>query len=273
MQAQLLHQHILEQLPQTQCKRCGYEDCEAYARSIAEDNTPINQCPPGGQEGVVRLARVTQRPALPLNEDFGVEGPRKMAFIDEQWCIGCTLCLDACPTDAIIGTHKSMHTVIESCCTGCELCVPVCPIDCIELEDATPQRSGWHAWSAEQAQQAQQRYAQHKKRLDDKALRGPKTHTQAKRLHALEASPFNANPASQPGVHTQGPVQVQSQVQFQVKALEVPSAASSNGPQGEAIMNSSTAANNASPAIDKAALLQKALDRALQRQQPPKHSP
>ena len=182
-----LAQNILAILPQTQCKRCGFEDCQAYAHSIAMDNTPINQCPPGGQEGVERLAQLTQRLAEPLNEEHGIEGTRKMAFIDEQWCIGCTLCLDACPTDAIVGTHKSMHTVIETYCTGCELCVPVCPIDCIELEEATPELTGWQAWSADLALQAKARYAKHKDRLDQKALQGPKTHTQAKRLHALNA--------------------------------------------------------------------------------------
>ena len=182
-----LAQNILAILPQTQCKRCGFEDCQAYAHSIAMDNTPINQCPPGGQEGVERLAQLTQRLAEPLNEEHGIEGTRKMAFIDEQWCIGCTLCLDACPTDAIVGTHKSMHTVIETYCTGCELCVPVCPIDCIELEEATPELTGWQAWSVDLALQAKARYAKHKDRLDQKALQGPKTHTQAKRLHALNA--------------------------------------------------------------------------------------
>ena len=249
MQQDLLTHRLLELLPQTQCTRCGFEDCEAYAKSIAHENTPINQCPPGGQEGIERLARLTQRDPLPLNPAFGVEGPRKMAFIDEQWCIGCTLCLDACPTDAIMGTHKSMHTVIESFCTGCELCVPVCPIDCIELEVATPEQTGWKAWSTDQASEAQKRYRAHKKRLDEKALKGPKTHTQAKRLHALssslQASPDNNKTMSQgKDEHLGG------------SALEHTNAPAQSGNEG---------LSNAPTTIDKAALVQKALEKAMEK--------
>ena len=122
---------ILDTLPQTQCTRCGYPDCAGYAQAIAAGEAAINQCPPGGAEGVARLARLTGLPALPLNPDFGTEAPRTVAVIDEAWCIGCTLCIKACPTDAIVGSNKLMHTVIEPYCTGCELCLPVCPVDCI----------------------------------------------------------------------------------------------------------------------------------------------
>ena len=104
---------------------------------------PINQCPPGGAEGIARLAALTGQPALPLNPDHGAEGPRSVAVIDEAWCIGCTLCIKACPTDAILGSNKLMHTVIEPHCTGCELCIPVCPVDCIALENVTGARTGW----------------------------------------------------------------------------------------------------------------------------------
>ena len=145
---------LLEALPQTQCTRCGYPDCAGYAEAIAAGEAGIHQCPPGGAEGVARLAALTGQPVQPLDPQFGVEGPRAMAVIDEAWCIGCTLCLDACPTDAILGIHKRMHTVIEAHCTGCELCIPVCPVDCISLEVATPGRSGWQAWSQAQADHA-----------------------------------------------------------------------------------------------------------------------
>ena len=148
-------------LPQTQCTRCGYPDCAGYAAAIATDEAGIHQCPPGGAEGVARLAAITGRPVQPLGTEFGTEGPRRMAVIDEAWCIGCTLCLDACPTDAILGIHKRMHTVIERHCTGCELCIPACPVDCISLEDATPGRSGWQAWSQAQADAALERYQLH----------------------------------------------------------------------------------------------------------------
>lgn len=148
-------------LPQTQCTRCGYPDCAGYAQAMADGQAQINQCPPGGAEGVVRLAKLTGRPTLPLNPENGAEGPRLMAVIDENWCIGCTLCLDACPTDAILGGNKQMHTVIERYCTGCELCVPVCPVDCIALENITGSRTAWDAWSAAQAAEALERYDFH----------------------------------------------------------------------------------------------------------------
>lgn len=156
---------INDALPQTQCTRCGYPDCAGYAEALAAGEADIHQCPPGGAEGIARLARITGRPVKPLGSEFGVEGPRALAVIDEHWCIGCTLCLDACPTDAIVGINKRMHTVIDAHCTGCELCIPVCPVDCISLEVATPGQSGWQAWSTEQALAARARYAVHKARL------------------------------------------------------------------------------------------------------------
>ena len=153
-----LADRINDALPQTQCTRCGFPDCKAYALAIAQDNAPINQCPPGGLEGVAVLSKITGRPSLPLNPDNGTEGPMTVAVIDEAWCIGCTLCLKVCPTDAILGSNKVMHTVIEAACTGCDLCLPVCPVDCIEMVPVSNERTGWSAWSAELAQQARKRY-------------------------------------------------------------------------------------------------------------------
>ena len=109
---QALAANIDAALPQTQCTRCGYPDCASYAQAIASGEAAINQCPPGGQEGVRRLASITGRPELPLNPENGLEAPRALAVIDEAWCIGCTLCIKACPTDAILGANKRMHTVI-----------------------------------------------------------------------------------------------------------------------------------------------------------------
>ena len=105
-------------LPQTQCQRCGYPDCRSYAQAIADEAAAVNQCPPGGAEGIVRLARITGRSVLPLNPANGAEGPRRLAVIDENWCIGCTLCIKACPVDCIVGAPKQMHTVVEAQCTG-----------------------------------------------------------------------------------------------------------------------------------------------------------
>jgi electron transport complex protein RnfB len=156
-----LAEKIFAALPQTQCARCGYPDCQAYANAIADDGAAINQCSPGGAEGIARLSEITGQKISPLNPDNGIEGPRSVAFIDENWCIGCTLCIEACPTDAIIGSNKLMHTVIEPHCTGCELCIPVCPVDCIELENVTGTLTGWAAWSAEAANHALKRYTIH----------------------------------------------------------------------------------------------------------------
>jgi electron transport complex protein RnfB len=152
-------------LPQTQCRRCGYPDCRAYAQAIAAGEAGVNRCPPGGAEGVARLAAISGLPALPLEPDCGVEAPRTLAAIDEAWCIGCTLCLDACPVDAIVGTHKRMHTVIDAQCTGCGLCLPPCPVDCVALEPASGPLTGWQAWSAAQADEARARYGRHGERL------------------------------------------------------------------------------------------------------------
>ena len=148
-------------LPQTQCTRCGYADCMAYAQAVAKSDAAINQCPPGGAEGVTRLAAITGQPTRPLNPANGLEAPRAVAVIDEAWCIGCTLCLPVCPTDAILGSNKMMHTVIEPHCTGCELCIAVCPVDCISLENVTGGVTGWAAWSKLQADEALERYTFH----------------------------------------------------------------------------------------------------------------
>jgi electron transport complex protein RnfB len=145
-------------LPQTQCTRCGYPDCRGYAEAIAAGTADIDRCPPGGAEGIARLAALTGRTPKPLDAACGSEGPRRLAVIDEAACIGCTRCIEACPVDCIVGAAKRMHTVIEPLCTGCELCLPACPVDCIALEDATPGASGWAAWSATQAERARERY-------------------------------------------------------------------------------------------------------------------
>ncbi|RDS79859.1 RnfABCDGE type electron transport complex subunit B [Dyella monticola] len=121
-------------LPQTQCEQCGYHGCRPYAEAIAKGDAPINQCPPGGSEGIVQLAALLGCAPLPLNPENGVEKPRTLARIVEADCIGCTKCIQVCPVDAIVGANKLMHTVIADDCTGCERCVPACPVDCIVLE-------------------------------------------------------------------------------------------------------------------------------------------
>ena len=172
-----LSDRLLAALPQTQCTRCGYPDCAHYAKAIAEESADINQCPPGGQAGIERLAAITGRPVGPLNPVNGTETARHVAWIDESWCIGCTLCLPVCPTDAIFGSNKHMHSVIEAHCTGCGLCLPVCPVDCIEMENITGDFTGWQAWSAKEADHARDRYAAHRSRLAEQAPETQRAHS------------------------------------------------------------------------------------------------
>ncbi|WP_293776295.1 electron transport complex subunit RsxB [uncultured Oxalicibacterium sp.] len=145
-------------LPQTQCTKCGYPACRPYAEAMADGTASYNQCPPGGAEGIVRLAKVLGKPVITLNLDNGIERARPIAMIDEQLCIGCTLCIQACPVDAILGAAKQMHTVINALCTGCDLCVAPCPVDCIAMVEVTPGKTGWDAWSQAQADAARARH-------------------------------------------------------------------------------------------------------------------
>lgn len=164
-------------LPQTQCTRCGEPDCRRYAEAIADGRAPINRCPPGGAEGIARLSALTGQPLLALDDAHGLEGPLRLAVIDESRCIGCTLCIKACPVDCIVGAAKRMHTVIEPQCTGCELCLPACPVDCIAMlpalgaEDREPLPTGWAAWSPAQAHDARRRYLAREARRERRAAR------------------------------------------------------------------------------------------------------
>ncbi len=130
-------------LPQTQCGQCGFPGCRPYAQAIAADTADINQCPPGGEPTIKALAQLLDREPKPLNPDNGIEKPKALAIIDESTCIGCTLCIQACPVDAIVGAAKRMHTVIAAECTGCELCLPPCPVDCIRMDPVPVDAQTW----------------------------------------------------------------------------------------------------------------------------------
>lgn len=148
-------------LPQTQCTKCGYAGCRPYAEAIAAGQAQIDRCPPGGAAGIEKLAKLLGRPVIPLNPANGVQRPLRVAVIDEQLCIGCTLCIQACPVDAIVGAAKRMHTVVAQWCTGCDLCVPPCPMDCIAMVEVSPPRS----WTQADADAARARYHARKSRL------------------------------------------------------------------------------------------------------------
>jgi electron transport complex protein RnfB len=174
-------------LPQTQCRRCGYDACRPYADAIAAGDA-INRCPPGGDALIAALASLTGRPVVALDRTHGEPAPLAVARIDEAWCIGCTLCIDACPVDAIIGAAKRMHVVLPALCTGCELCLPPCPVDCIDMVAAG------RAWSPADAQAGSERFAARNARLESRhnrprspAISAPNAATSSPRLSKADA--------------------------------------------------------------------------------------
>ncbi|SAI35594.1 ferredoxin [Bordetella ansorpii] len=154
-----LAERIDSLLPQTQCTKCGYDGCRPYAEAIAAGDAAINRCPPGGDAGIAALAQLLDTPELPLDTERGQPGPLTAAVIDEAHCIGCTLCIQACPVDAIVGAAKRMHTVLPDLCTGCDLCIPPCPVDCIAMVPAG------RAWTPADAQAARSRHVARRERL------------------------------------------------------------------------------------------------------------
>jgi electron transport complex protein RnfB len=178
-------------LPQTQCTKCGYPACRPYARAIATGEADINRCPPGGDAGIRALAALTGRPYAPLDPACGTEQPRRIAVIDEARCIGCTLCIAACPVDAIVGARKLLHAVIAEFCTGCDLCLPPCPVDCIDM---VPAADG--IWDRARADAARDRYRRRADRLvrDEatraarRAQRGTPRHGPAAKRAAIAAA-------------------------------------------------------------------------------------
>jgi electron transport complex protein RnfB len=157
----MLADRINQLLPQTQCTKCGYQGCKPYAQAIANDEVAINRCPPGGDAGIEKLAQLLELPLLKLDATCGEHVPLQVAVIEEQFCIGCTLCIQACPVDAILGANKFMHTVIASDCTGCDLCIAPCPVDCIKMVPVEPAR----LWTTADATQARLRYEVRQSRI------------------------------------------------------------------------------------------------------------
>jgi Na+-translocating ferredoxin:NAD+ oxidoreductase subunit B len=172
-------------LPQTQCEQCGYHGCRPYAEAIVNGEADINQCPPGGSEGIAKLAALLGRAPLPLNPENGVEKPRTLARIIEADCIGCTKCIQVCPVDAIVGANKLMHTVLADDCTGCERCVPACPVDCIVLEPMPLEQAD----DPKHADDARRHFQRRETRLAaQQAEREAELVTRKTQLHAKSAS-------------------------------------------------------------------------------------
>ncbi|CAM3710403.1 electron transport complex subunit RsxB [Polynucleobacter antarcticus] len=173
-QTRALADLLEDALPQTQCTKCGYPDCRGYAEALATGEALPNRCPPGGVEGITRLSNILvsiyPQDAFELHPQIdpgcGIERPRPVALIDSQTCIGCTLCIQACPVDAIVGASKQMHIVLSDWCTGCDLCIPPCPVDCITMINVTESQTGWNAWSSDLADTARNRYHSRDQRLD-----------------------------------------------------------------------------------------------------------
>lgn len=161
----LLAESLNALLPQTQCTKCGYDGCLPYAQAMAQGQADINRCPPGGDTGVAKLAALLNKPIREIDPDCGQHEPLQVAVIEEEHCIGCTLCIQACPVDAIIGANKKMHTVLSDWCTGCDLCVAPCPVDCIVMMPVQPTT----AWTDEQAQIARVRFEARELRLQRQA--------------------------------------------------------------------------------------------------------
>lgn len=171
MSVATLAERIHQQLPQTQCTRCGYPDCAAYAEAVASGECGINRCLPGDVATIARLASLTGEAVVPLEPSLGEWAPRSLAYIDSDWCIGCMLCIKACPVDAIVGAPKHMHVVIADLCTGCELCVEPCPVDCIEMQvDPVGPRDA-DEWLEQRAQEALARYKARGARLARASVR------------------------------------------------------------------------------------------------------
>ncbi|MFW8565687.1 electron transport complex subunit RsxB [Orrella sp. 11846] len=160
-------------LPQTQCTQCGYDGCLPYAQAIAQGEADINRCPPGGDETIRALSALVGAPVKPLNPECGQTKPLMVAVIDESHCIGCALCIKACPVDAIVGANKRMHTILPDWCTGCELCVAPCPVDCIEMVPVTDPQLQWSPERAQISRIRHQRLKTRREQQSEQALKAP----------------------------------------------------------------------------------------------------
>ncbi|WP_085314676.1 electron transport complex subunit RsxB [Derxia lacustris] len=185
---------IQQVLPQTQCGQCGHAGCAPYAVAIVHDRAPINRCPPGGTAGIERLAALTARAPLPLDPACGSAAPRGVAVIDEARCIGCTLCIRACPVDAIVGAPRRMHDVIAELCTGCALCLPPCPVDCISMSPQLPDGHAVPAWTAADASDARLRFEARSLRLQRESAENERRLAGLQRLASQRASTAESAP-------------------------------------------------------------------------------
>ena len=188
-------------LPQTQCTQCGFAGCRPYAEAIARGEAEINRCPPGGAEGIERLAALTGAAPIPLDATCGSEGPPTVVVIDESRCIGCTLCIQACPVDAIVGASKRMHTVLLDECSGCNLCIAPCPVDCIAIVPVDALRTSGHRIAPRPADAWRDRANHWRTRFDARRVRLERAKVdRAERLEAKATRKLAALPEEDPEI-------------------------------------------------------------------------
>ncbi|WP_084544823.1 RnfABCDGE type electron transport complex subunit B [Derxia gummosa] len=251
----VLIEAIQDALPQTQCGQCGHKGCAPYAEAIARDGEAINRCPPGGADGIARLAELTGRDAIPLDPACGAELPRAVALIDEEACIGCTLCIKACPVDAIFGMHKRMHTVIPQFCTGCALCVPPCPVDCISMPQTLRDGQPVPPWTPANARAARQRFEARTLRL------AREQEERERRLQARSSAAAAPRSTSDAAIDGAAPAAGAAPL-----ADTLPPAPAGARPDASAALPAPQATGTASPADDrKRATVNAAIERARQK--------
>jgi electron transport complex protein RnfB len=244
-----LADRIEDLLPQTQCTKCGYTGCRPYAEAITNGEAGYNQCPPGGAQGVERLAKLLGKPVIPINPVNGIERPRPLAVIDERICIGCTLCMQACPVDAIVGAPKQMHTVVAELCTGCDLCVAPCPVDCIEMVPVTGAATGWDAWTQEQADAARER---HDRRLARMAHEREEAEARAAARRAASAAQAAAPAAPASDTPAEGDAQVKKRAIIQAALERARKKKEELAAQGLSPKNTDTVSPDVQAQIDEA---------------------
>jgi electron transport complex protein RnfB len=128
-------------MPGSQCGQCGYPGCAGAAQALADGGAPVSLCPPGGRDLALALAA-----KLGIEADLSgmKEAAPSIAEVREELCIGCTRCFKVCPTDAILGAAKHVHSVFREACTACGKCVDTCPTEAILMRPVPVTLQTWY---------------------------------------------------------------------------------------------------------------------------------